>query len=218
MLTVQLPIPFLKALLYKHHSIHVLWLSWLALYPEKVKDPFFVEWLFKTEKLDTDSMEKFKQVYDLGKPYLDAISFGKIKKTTQKSKIKETSIDEQARRVLTYLNLKTGLGYGKIKIEPALKPIKAILNAGYSPFDCKDVIDKKYIDWYGTDFEKYLRPSTLFNLEKFDTYLNQPIKHGKTGGQSGGHIQQVADDVEQAIAFNEQMGTNKAGTADNEGN
>ena len=95
---------------------------------------------------------------------------------------------------------------------------QAILNAGYSPFDCKDVIDKKYIDWYGTDFEKYLRPSTLFNPEKFDTYLNQPIKHGKTGGQSGGHIQQVADDVEQAIAFNEQMGTNKAGTADNEGN
>lgn len=205
MLTVQLPIPFLKALLDNPQCIE-LWIRWITVYGEKVKDPFFIENINKTEKYSPDLLERFREIHGWGKPYLEAFSFGKLKKTSKKSKIKDTTIDEQARRVLTYLNLKTGVTYGKIKIEPALKPIKAILWEGYSPYDCKAVIDKKYDEWHGTDFEKYLRPSTLFNSEKFDTYLNQPVTHGRK--PASGNFESVSDAVSQAIDFNHKMGPN----------
>ena len=38
--------------------------------------------------------------------------------------------------------------------------------------DFKTVIDKKYDDWAETEFEKYLRPSTLFG-DRFEDYLNE---------------------------------------------
>jgi uncharacterized phage protein (TIGR02220 family) len=205
MLTVQLPVPFLKAMLDNPRCIEV-WAIWISSYGEKIKDPFFMDWLDKTEKPLPEVFEKLKIVHERGKPYLAGISFGKLKKTTKKSKITDVNIDQQARRVLNYLNLKTGVQYGKIKIEPALKPIKAILKEGYSPFDCKAVIDKKYDEWHGTDFEKFLRPSTLFNSEKFDTYLNQPITNGKRQGHTGSYVEQVVDTVKQAIELNHKIG------------
>lgn len=47
---------------------------------------------------------------------------------------------------------------------------------GYTVEDAKKVIDIKTEEWWGTSFEKYLRPSTLFGvypIDKFDQYLNQ---------------------------------------------
>ena len=44
------------------------------------------------------------------------------------------------------------------------------------------VIDIKTIDWKGTDYEKYLRPETLFG-NKFESYLNTKPKD-KNGQQS----------------------------------
>jgi uncharacterized phage protein (TIGR02220 family) len=47
---------------------------------------------------------------------------------------------------------------------------------GYTVEDAKKVIDIKTEEWWGTSFEKYLRPSTLFGVypvDKFDQYLNQ---------------------------------------------
>lgn len=46
------------------------------------------------------------------------------------------------------------------------------MNEGFSVEDFKTVIDKKYNDWKGTEWEKYLRPETLFGA-KFESYLNQ---------------------------------------------
>ena len=40
--------------------------------------------------------------------------------------------------------------------------------------DFKTVIDKKSLEWMGTEREKYLRPQTLFGT-KFESYLNQNI-------------------------------------------
>ena len=36
-----------------------------------------------------------------------------------------------------------------------------------------DVIDKKVKEWFNTEMQQYLRPSTLFG-NKFEQYLNQP--------------------------------------------
>lgn len=57
------------------------------------------------------------------------------------------------------------------------KHINARLAEGFTVDDCKAVIDKKARDWIGTEWEKYLQPSTLFNSEKFENYLNQKGKN-----------------------------------------
>ena len=41
------------------------------------------------------------------------------------------------------------------------------------------MIDKKVNDWKGTKYEEYLRPKTLFAPEKFEGYLNAPVKKPK---------------------------------------
>jgi hypothetical protein len=46
------------------------------------------------------------------------------------------------------------------------------LPTGFTISDFKCVIDKKVLDWKGTDWEKYLRPITLFSKSKFENYLN----------------------------------------------
>ena len=50
--------------------------------------------------------------------------------------------------------------------------IKARLREGFTVEDFETVIKKKHDEWQGTDFEKFLRPSTLFGT-KFEEYLNQ---------------------------------------------
>ena len=50
-----------------------------------------------------------------------------------------------------------------------LEAVKSIIS------DFKKVIDSKSNEWLGTDFEKYLRPATLFG-SKFESYLNEANK------------------------------------------
>ena len=50
--------------------------------------------------------------------------------------------------------------------------IRARINDGFEVNDFKIVIDNKADEWVGTDFEKFLRPETLFS-NKFEGYLNQ---------------------------------------------
>ena len=52
------------------------------------------------------------------------------------------------------------------------KAIDNLLNLGFTVDDLKDVVDRKWNDWKGTEFENYVRPATLFG-KKFETYLNE---------------------------------------------
>lgn len=79
-----------------------------------------------------------------------------------------------AKKVLSYLNEKTGKNYRPV--ESNLKLIRGRLSDGYTYDDFVTVIDKKYTEWVGTDYEKYIQPSTLFAPSHFDTYLNQKEK------------------------------------------
>lgn len=100
--------------------------------------------------------------------------------------------------ILTYLNDKVGTHYKPV--ESNIKFIKARLK-DYTEEDLKTVIDKKVAEWKGTDMEKYLRPETLFNATKFESYLNQQakssgfIKNQYTKEQINGLITDL-DDVE----------------------
>jgi len=58
-----------------------------------------------------------------------------------------------------------------------LKYPVAILQRGKTEADCKRVIDVMASHWkFDPKMREFLRPSTLFNPEKFDGYLNKPKK------------------------------------------
>ena len=72
--------------------------------------------------------------------------------------------------ILDHLNAKAGTHY-RAGSKATQQHINARLAEGYTVDDFKSVIDKKAAEWMGGDFEKYLRPSTLFG-SKFENYLN----------------------------------------------
>lgn len=73
--------------------------------------------------------------------------------------------------IVDYLNQKAGTSYSSnSKATQAI--IRARLAEGYTVEDFKRVIDNKCTDWIGTQWEEYLRPSTLFGT-KFENYLNR---------------------------------------------
>ncbi len=84
---------------------------------------------------------------------------------------KNDSFSKNISTIVEYLNEKSGKEY-KTKSKDTQKHIKARLKEGYTIQDFKAVIDKKCKDWVGTEWEKYLRPSTLFGT-RFEDYLNE---------------------------------------------
>ena len=82
------------------------------------------------------------------------------------------------KEIIEYLNLKSNSNY-KYTSQKTKDLIKARINNGFTIEDFKKVIDKKSQEWLGTDFEKFLRPETLFG-NKFEGYLNQKIKGGSS--------------------------------------
>jgi len=93
------------------------------------------------------------------------------------------------RSVVDYLNTKAGTRY-KHTSSKTQTCIHARLEEGFTLDDFKAVIDKKCADWIGTEWEKFLRPETLFGT-KFEGYLNaKPSKGHKpsTVGPNGINI------------------------------
>ena len=76
--------------------------------------------------------------------------------------------------VIPYLNELTGMHY-KTRTNKTLECIEARINEGFTEADFRTVIWKMVNDWKGTEYEKYLRPETLFS-NKFEGYLNRPEK------------------------------------------
>lgn len=100
----------------------------------------------------------------------------------------EEEEEEEERRnniytpVVTYLNEKAGTKY-RASSAKTQKVIHARVAEGFTLEDFMAVIDKKTAEWMGTEWEKFLRPETLFG-PKFEIYLNQNTT--KKGGQNDG--------------------------------
>ena len=73
--------------------------------------------------------------------------------------------------VLSYLNQATN-SYFKKTNQTSVKFINGRFSEGYTLEDFKSVIDTMIEKWKGTDYEQYLRPSTLFRPDNFEKYLN----------------------------------------------
>lgn len=80
--------------------------------------------------------------------------------------------------VVDYLNQKAGTKY-----RASSAKTKTLIHAraadGFTLADFQTVIDKKCAEWIGTEWEKFLRPETLFGT-KFESYLN--AKQKASGG------------------------------------
>ena len=112
-----------------------------------------------TKKLNTKKLNTNNNIYNVE---LDTIA---------KEKKEELELNIQC--VIDYLNESIGTRY-KPTTKETVNLITARFNDGYQLKDFYAVIDKKTIDWKNTEFEQYLRPSTLFG-NKFETYLNQKV-------------------------------------------
>lgn len=82
--------------------------------------------------------------------------------------------------VIDYLNSKTGQHY-RAGSKDTQKHINARLAEGFQLEDFKRVVDNMWTDWRGTEWEKYLRPSTLFG-SKFENYLNRKTQSKGANG------------------------------------
>ena len=81
------------------------------------------------------------------------------------------------KEILDYLNLTANKRY---RVGSAFnKVINARISEGYKLDDFKHVIDVKCSQWIDTDFDKFLRPSTLFSISKFPEYLSEKFIRGK---------------------------------------
>ena len=92
--------------------------------------------------------------------------------TLSKKKKKDNNIYSL---VVDYLNIRANTNY-RTNTKNTQSLINARVKEGFVVEDFKKVIDNKSNEWLGTDFEKYLRPATLFG-SKFENYLNENKKH-----------------------------------------
>jgi uncharacterized phage protein (TIGR02220 family) len=75
--------------------------------------------------------------------------------------------------IIDYLNTKAGTNY-RASSAKTKTAIHARFEEGFVEEDFRIVIDKKCAEWIGTEWEKFLRPETLFGT-KFESYLNANV-------------------------------------------
>ena len=134
--------------------------------------------LFKNEKHQqqsnnnaTNKIEELQQVEGN-----EQQQFNNNVTTLSKKKKKDNNIYSL---VIDYLNIKANTSY-RINTKNTQSLINARTKEGFTVEDFKKVIDSKSKEWLGTDFEKYLRPATLFG-GKFENYLNEANKKAPVG-------------------------------------
>lgn len=96
--------------------------------------------------------------------------------------------------VISYLNQVVGTNY-RASSKKTQSCIHARIKEGFTLEDFKTVIDKKSMEWIGTEFEKFLRPETLFGT-KFEGYLNAKINPKQMRTINNNNIQNRVSDID----------------------
>jgi uncharacterized phage protein (TIGR02220 family) len=160
---------FFKAIAEKGKMFSRIWFFWLANNVDEILENDFLEQQKEKllDKLDSKEVEEI---------YLYGIEFLKDFKIVEKKSKKKLSITseqkELSEKVINYLNEQSGSFFSN-KLGGNMELIVSRIKEGYTFSEFKLVIDRKVKDWKGTDWQKYLRPITLFAKTKFENYLNQ---------------------------------------------
>lgn len=142
-------------------------------------------------------MRNYMQGYRQKQEALTSGSACKVNgKVNSKSNVNKADIDKEEdidkeiyKYIVEYLNEKAGTKY-KPTTAKTKKAIHSRLAEGFTLDDFKAVIDKKCAEWLGTEWERYLRPETLFGT-KFEGYLNSNIRRDQGNATDG----RAADEI-----------------------
>lgn len=160
---------FFKAIAEKGKMFSRIWFFWLANNVDEILENDFLEQQ-KEKLLDKIDSKEVEEIYLYG------IEFLKDFKIVEKKSKKKLSITleqkELSEKVINYLNEQSGSFFSN-KLGGNMELIVSRIKEGYTFSEFKLVIDRKVKDWKGTDWQKYLRPITLFAKTKFENYLNQ---------------------------------------------
>lgn len=120
---------------------------------------------------EAENIPCIQDVYNTDTQVSKELVKDRLEKELNNNAPNETSPESQYRKtIIDYLNQKAGTKY-QAGTQSTVRHIKARLNDGFTVEDFMTVIDKKVAEWKGTEWEKYLRPETLFGT-KFESYLN----------------------------------------------
>ena len=159
---------------------------------ERIQDQYFTA-VSKRKSVDYDarfaliSLKNVKNAVNVGINRIDSVinpqskvKESKVKESTKyivekderqtESKAENEQTNNTCTEVIEYLNLKAQTRY-RSSTPKTKQLIRARLSEGFILDDFKIVIDNKVSDWKGTEWEKFLRPETLFGT-KFEGYLN----------------------------------------------
>jgi len=99
----------------------------------------------------------------------------KVKESKGKeSKVKDKDIQTVCENVLKHMNEITGRRFKTVD-----NGMVARIKEGHTETDMKLVIEDRWAKWQGTEYEQYVRPSTLFRPSHFEEYLAEARKHEK---------------------------------------
>jgi len=100
---------------------------------------------------------------------------------------KSDSTAQVCKRVIDYLNFKTGSAFRYASSHMRL--IASRLKAGATEDELRQVVDRKCAEWlHKPDMRQYLRPATLFSPKNYDNYvgqLTQPLPEPGRGKDTG---------------------------------
>lgn len=107
---------------------------------------------------------------------------GGSKETLHNNKSIDKELNNNIIYIVEYLNKKAGTAY-RASNKKTQELLRGLLTGDnpYSVDDCITVIDNQYSNWKNTEWEKYIRPSTLFG-PKFENYLNGRAKQTRPQG------------------------------------
>jgi len=129
------------------------------------------EWYPKQDFFDNKRYEFIKEYIE------SAYSLPTVGRFCSYSLSNSKSLSLDINNIINYLNQRCNTKY-RPSTKDTIIHIKARLKEGFTVEDFYTVIDKKADEWIGTDYEKFLRPQTLF-CKNFESYLNQNIKPTK---------------------------------------
>lgn len=136
---------------------------------------------YGTENPDIDSNTNINNNTNNSNTNIDNIDNNNISNTIVNNRKEKENIKEKEKtlyqKVCDAFNnniLKYSGKVGRYRVTPSFKAlVNGRLNDGYTLEDILEVIDKMYIKWWPDPRQRpYLRPSTLFRPNNFQSYLN----------------------------------------------
>jgi uncharacterized phage protein (TIGR02220 family) len=191
-----IPEKFFLSLAEKPKLYTRLWFEWLSGYADDIFEPDFLEKINYTFY----NKDEIKEIWVFGVLLLRQGDFTIIDKSKKIKRVYKKSDPQKQQiiiKVIEYLNAKVETSY-LATTESTVDLISGRLSEGFKLEDFFTVIDNKVTDWRGSDYEKFLRPQTLFGKEKFENYLNAKITKNGTGNSGDTKIEQFGKDLNRA--------------------